>query len=198
MLSDKLMKLRKARGLSQQDAAIAIGVTRQTVSNWEAGQGAPALDKAALLAGLYGVSLDDLANDSVDVAVAGGSAAHPCDLHVLLSLKGAVCRIECDDYEWQVSMGNRPVEVVDVDGRWLRVAYERPSSAGGGEAVRLIDAACVLGASIVEAPHALRTPAADLAGTLCGQDASVERTDAHEKGIQGAVSAVDAKGGRHA
>lgn len=40
MLSDKLMRLRKKQGLSQQEVAASLGVSRQTVSNWEAGQGA--------------------------------------------------------------------------------------------------------------------------------------------------------------
>ena len=45
MVGEKLMKLRKKRGMSQQEVASALGVTRQTVSNWECDQGAPSLDK---------------------------------------------------------------------------------------------------------------------------------------------------------
>ena len=57
MVGEKLMKLRKKRGMSQQEVASALGVTRQTVSNWECDQGAPSLDKAADLARLYGCLL---------------------------------------------------------------------------------------------------------------------------------------------
>ena len=70
MVGEKLMKLRKKRGMSQQQVATALGVTRQTVSNWECDQGAPALDKASELARLYGVSLDDLVADDVEVVMA--------------------------------------------------------------------------------------------------------------------------------
>lgn len=52
MISDKLAALRRRAGKSQQEVAAAIGVSRQTVSNWELGQGSPALDKAAELARL--------------------------------------------------------------------------------------------------------------------------------------------------
>lgn len=52
MIKDKLLALRKRSGMSQQEVAVAIGVTRQTVSNWEQGQGAPSLDKAAELLGV--------------------------------------------------------------------------------------------------------------------------------------------------
>lgn len=52
MIHDKLALLRRRSGMSQQEVAETIGVTRQTVSNWELGQGSPALDKAAELARL--------------------------------------------------------------------------------------------------------------------------------------------------
>lgn len=77
MISDKLLALRKRSGMSQQEVASAIGVTRQTVGNWELGQGSPALDKAAELARLYGVTLDDLANDEVDVVTFGKGGGVP-------------------------------------------------------------------------------------------------------------------------
>lgn len=50
MLGDKLMELRKKHGYSQQEIADMLSVSRQTISNWESGQGAPALDKACELA----------------------------------------------------------------------------------------------------------------------------------------------------
>ena len=46
MLGDKLVALRKKNGHSQQELADRLQVTRQTISNWELGQGAPSLDKA--------------------------------------------------------------------------------------------------------------------------------------------------------
>ena len=37
MISENLVKLRKKRGLSQEDVAEKIGVTRQTIAKWESG-----------------------------------------------------------------------------------------------------------------------------------------------------------------
>ena len=45
MLGDKLVALRKKNGHSQQELADRLQVTRQTISNWELGQGAPSLDE---------------------------------------------------------------------------------------------------------------------------------------------------------
>ena len=69
MLGEKLAALRKRSGYSQQELAEKLSVTRQTISNWECGQGAPALDKAVELAKIYQISLDDLAGEQVEVVV---------------------------------------------------------------------------------------------------------------------------------
>lgn len=69
MLGDKLVALRKKNGHSQQELADRLQVTRQTISNWELGQGAPSLDKAMELAKIYHISLDDLAENQVEIVV---------------------------------------------------------------------------------------------------------------------------------
>ena len=48
--------------LTQEDIAEKVGVTRQAVAKWESGDTIPDLDKCRILAELFGVSLDDLAN----------------------------------------------------------------------------------------------------------------------------------------
>ena len=149
MLSEKLMRLRKKQGLSQQEVAAALGVSRQTVSNWEAGQGAPALDKAVALAQLYHVTVDELANDAVEVTTSQASASK--DLHALFSLVGTTCYIDCEDVEWQASMASRKVIVVDVDEAWMRVRYARGGVLGrGDEVMRLIDVADLRAIEIIE------------------------------------------------
>ena len=103
MISDELLALRKRSGMSQQEVAGAIGVTRQTISNWELGQGSPALDKAAELARQYGVTLDDLASDEVDV-VTSGKGERARGLHVIKGLVGKVATVELADGEGRSSM----------------------------------------------------------------------------------------------
>ena len=50
------------RKMTQEDVAEKVGVTRQAVAKWESGETLPDLDKCRILAELFGVSLDDLAN----------------------------------------------------------------------------------------------------------------------------------------
>jgi len=57
---ESLFELRRDRGLSQEDLASQIGVSRQAVSKWETGEAMPDLNKLLLLADALGVSLDRL------------------------------------------------------------------------------------------------------------------------------------------
>lgn len=62
MFKDNLIQMRKLLQLTQEDLAEKLGVTRQSVAKWEAGESIPDLDKCKQLADIFGVSLDDLAN----------------------------------------------------------------------------------------------------------------------------------------
>ena len=62
MFRDNLIHLRKLRQMTQEDVAFELDVARQTVAKWEAGESVPDLDKCRMLADLFGVYLDDLAN----------------------------------------------------------------------------------------------------------------------------------------
>lgn len=66
MFRDNLVQMRKLRRLTQEDIAEKVGVTRQAVAKWEAGETVPDLDKCKMLAEILGVSLDDLANYEPD------------------------------------------------------------------------------------------------------------------------------------
>lgn len=51
----KLQKIRKAQGITQHDAALAVGVKKQTISNFECGHGKPSADVLMRLLALYNV-----------------------------------------------------------------------------------------------------------------------------------------------
>lgn len=58
---ERLMSLRRARGLSQEALGDMLDVTRQTVSKWERGDSTPELEKLVELSRIFDVSLDELA-----------------------------------------------------------------------------------------------------------------------------------------
>jgi transcriptional regulator with XRE-family HTH domain len=58
--SEKLQELRKREGISQEDLAQELGVSRQAVSKWESGKSLPETEKLIALGDFFGVSLDVL------------------------------------------------------------------------------------------------------------------------------------------
>ncbi len=66
-LGDNLFKARRKKGLSQEDVAEKLGISRQTVSKWETGETLPDIRQAKRLAMLYGLSLDELIDLDSDV-----------------------------------------------------------------------------------------------------------------------------------
>ena len=59
-LGENLQRLRKEKGLSQDEVAQALFVSRQTISKWETDKAEPGVGNLKALAGLYGVPLDRL------------------------------------------------------------------------------------------------------------------------------------------
>ena len=66
-IADRLIKLRKKHGLSQEELADKLGLSRQAVSKWERAEASPDTDNLICLAKLYGVSLDELLSTEDDV-----------------------------------------------------------------------------------------------------------------------------------
>lgn len=64
-LDEKLVRLRKEKGLTQLDLAEAVKVSRQAVSKWESGGGIPSTENLRGLSELYGVSIDYLLNEEM-------------------------------------------------------------------------------------------------------------------------------------
>ncbi len=62
MFKDNLIRLRKLNHLTQEELAEKVGITRQAIAKWEAGETMPDLEKSRILAEIFEVSLDDLAN----------------------------------------------------------------------------------------------------------------------------------------
>ena len=66
-LGNSLFTARKKRGLSQEEVAERLGVSRQTISKWETDETLPDIRQSKKLASLYRLSLDELIDFDVDV-----------------------------------------------------------------------------------------------------------------------------------
>ncbi|MBO7304548.1 MAG: helix-turn-helix transcriptional regulator [Clostridia bacterium] len=66
---EKIVKLRKLKGLTQDELASAVGVSRQAVYKWESGQSYPEAPKLIELKLIFNISIDDLLDESYDVVL---------------------------------------------------------------------------------------------------------------------------------
>lgn len=65
-LNEKIMNLRKMKGLSQEDFGNQLNVSRQAVSKWESGQSQPSIDNINEIANFFNVSYEYLLDDSIN------------------------------------------------------------------------------------------------------------------------------------
>lgn len=81
-LSEKIVELRKARGLTQEDLASRCNVSRQSISKWEADIALPEIEKLLILGELFHISMDVLLKDELtlsevkEVHSCGNNAIH--------------------------------------------------------------------------------------------------------------------------
>ncbi|MCP3675243.1 MAG: helix-turn-helix transcriptional regulator, partial [Gammaproteobacteria bacterium] len=66
ILADKIVKLRKQFGWSQEELAEKMNVSRQSVSKWESTNSIPDLNRIIILTEIFGVSTDFLLKDEVE------------------------------------------------------------------------------------------------------------------------------------
>ncbi len=82
-LSEKIQTLRKERGLTQEQFAEKIFVSRTAVSKWENGRGMPGMDSLKMIAEVFGVSLDELLCAEELITVAEGENKRNIDRFAL-------------------------------------------------------------------------------------------------------------------
>lgn len=100
MLSEKIYTLRRKNGLSQEQLAEKIGVSRQAISKWEGGLSTPELDKLKALSEFFQVTMDELICDQMSNAISDEvkQEKHPATdngskIGIVLCLIGASCLI---------------------------------------------------------------------------------------------------------
>ena len=67
---EKLQELRKSRGLTQEELAEALYVSRTAVSKWESGRGYPSIDSLKEISKYFSVTIDDLLSGEALISIA--------------------------------------------------------------------------------------------------------------------------------
>ena len=68
--NEKLQNLRKQKGLTQEELAEALYVSRTAISKWESGRGYPSIESLKAIANFFSVTIDDLlsSNEALEIA----------------------------------------------------------------------------------------------------------------------------------
>ena len=67
---EKLQELRKGRGLTQEELADALYVSRTAISKWESGRGCPSIDSLKEISNYFSVTIDDLLSSEKLLSIA--------------------------------------------------------------------------------------------------------------------------------
>lgn len=108
---EKLQKLRKENGMSQESLAEALGVSRQAVSKWESGQSYPEMDKMIALSELFHVTIDYMVKEE---STAEPDNRYPDELRALRHYLHY-------EYKSKKKIGNLPLVHINI-GRGIYVA----------------------------------------------------------------------------
>lgn len=124
-IANRLVEMRKEKGLSQEALAAELGISRQAVSKWERAESSPDTSNLITLAKLYQMSLDDLLN--TDQAKFEG--AEPLEQGTLKSTS-ATDETSEDDEDF-VKIGFRGIHVKDEDSEvkvgWRGIHVKDPN-----------------------------------------------------------------------
>lgn len=123
ILADKIIKERKRLGLSQEELAEKMNVSRQAVSKWESNQSIPEIEKILQLSSLFGVTTDYLLKDETENAeypsksgLNGGQSEEKENTSAFVLEKGdKTPKVSFDSADTGTSKGIRRITVNDAE-----------------------------------------------------------------------------------
>ncbi len=141
-IGKKISELRKKYGMTQEKLAEKIGVSRQTLSNWESDITSPDLNQAGLLSKHLKISLDELVNNDLEIICHD----HLKD-HVLMNLIGKICYLNIKEHFFDYTLSyDTPVQVMDVNCDFIKVEYQKKKE----KCIKLIDMALITSIKVIE------------------------------------------------
>ena len=125
-IANRLIELRKKSGLSQEELADRLGLSRQAVSKWERAEASPDTDNLICLAKIYGVSLDDLLNTDESIE----DIAREVEERRTAKTGSAGVHLTDDEGE-SVRIDDEGVTIIDKDGERMTVKEAREKYHNG-------------------------------------------------------------------
>ncbi|MCM1577266.1 MAG: helix-turn-helix domain-containing protein [Ruminococcus sp.] len=127
--SDKLKEIRKNKGLSQEQLAEKIGVSRQAVTKWETGKGLPDIENMVIIAEIFKTTLDELVNS-------GGAVKRPTPTPDLYTSETAYDMERVKRFDIRIGCA-RKVRISSDNGGKIRIILTSPDLEDIGELFKI-------------------------------------------------------------
>lgn len=114
-LGDKIIELRKKKKLTQEQLAEKIGITRQTLSNWEKNSTIPDIEQAKNIASFFKISLDDLMDNKLELNCA--------KKNILLNLVGKKCYLDILSDDCNEVFG-RVCTILEISTEFVKISFK--------------------------------------------------------------------------
>lgn len=114
-IGEKIIELRKKGKYTQEKLAEKIGVSRQTLSNWESNITSPDLVQAKKLVKIFKISLDDLINNETEIECSNNAS-------ILTKLKGKKCLLDLDTDDYRLDFMTE-VTIIDIDSSFIKISF---------------------------------------------------------------------------
>lgn len=141
-IGNKIVNLRKKYNLTQEKLAEKVGVSRQTLSSWESDITSPDLSQAIILAKTLKISLDELADNNIEIKCKENS-----QLNIFNRLINKTCYLTMRDDFFDLFINYQtPVKVLDVNEDFIKIEYLKNKK----KAIKLIDIDLVMAIRLIE------------------------------------------------
>lgn len=114
-LGEKIIELRKKKKLTQEQLSEKLGITRQTLSNWENNTTNPDIEQAKNIAVFFKISLDDLTDNKLEINCSRKN--------VLINLIGKECRLDMlsEDYN---EVYDKVCTILEVSNDFVKFSFK--------------------------------------------------------------------------
>lgn len=140
-IGKKIVNLRKKYSFTQERLAEMVGVSRQTLSNWESDITSPDLVQASTLSKILKISLDELVDNNLEIE---------CKSHlenqIFDNIIGKICYLTLADDFLDGFDASIPVEILSANEDFLKVKYLKSKKTS----IKLIDMDLIVALKVLE------------------------------------------------
>ena len=141
-IGSKIIELRKKHNFTQERLAEKVGVSRQTLSSWESDITSPTLVQADVLAKVFKISLDELADNNIEMECKDRSQNQ-----IFHHLIEQTCYLTLIDDILDLDFtSTTPVKVLSVNDDFIKVEYQK----GKKTMIKLVDMDLIIAIKVVE------------------------------------------------